>query len=88
MGPFISTVRDLISPESWQWNRHLIRELFEEDTAVEILRMPLPRDDREDRWIWTKEVSGVISVKYVVRAAQLARALDNTIMPSISWTRL
>lgn len=55
-------VRDLVNVAAAQWDRELIRELFTEESAAGILRLPIPHSDQVDRWIWAWEQTGEFSV--------------------------
>lgn len=70
----IRVVTDLISNGDRQWNVGLIQDLFMEDTAEAILRLPTLIPLVEDHWVWTKEPSGAFSVKSFLMEEQERRA--------------
>lgn len=59
-------VSDLVNQATGQWDLELVRLLCAEASAEEILRMPTPRPEQNDCWIWTKEATSKHFVKSFV----------------------
>ena len=56
-------VKDLFYPDTKLWNEQLIREIFHEHDAEEIIRIKVPQWEEDDFVAWHFENSGVFSVK-------------------------
>lgn len=86
--PDIQVVRDFVLDDVARWNEPLIRSLFSGQSSGEILRLQVPRESAEDRWIWTKDSTGCFSVKSLVMAKQSRRASAIRLLESGSWSKL
>ncbi|KAA3470265.1 reverse transcriptase [Gossypium australe] len=58
-----TTVNQLMDEGNSTWNRELIEELVDEDTASRILAIPISGDNKEDTQVWKYEGSGEYTVK-------------------------
>jgi len=56
-------VNSLLHPLSKSWNEDIIHQIFDFDTAAQILQTPLFAQVADDRLIWKAERNGVYSVK-------------------------
>lgn len=56
-------VSELVNQETQQWDLELVRSLFANFTAEEILHMLVPSLEQTDRWIWAYDQSGMFSIK-------------------------
>jgi hypothetical protein len=56
-------VDKIINHEDRTWKENLIRDIFMDHDAEEILKIRLPRNDEEDFIAWTAEKHGMFSVK-------------------------
>ncbi|KAK7857124.1 hypothetical protein CFP56_019810 [Quercus suber] len=66
-------VSDIIVPKTRQWNRALLHNLFDHDTASFIQQIHIPFTPVADSTIWAKCPSGKFSVKSAYLADQNAK---------------
>lgn len=81
-------VTDLVRHEARVWDENLVRSLFLEEFAEDILRMPVPDPALEDRWIWTLEKGGDFSIKPLVRKEQNRLSPEAIGLNGEAWGRL
>lgn len=55
-------VAEVIGPEN-QWNEGLIRQHFSREDAKAMLKIPLPKEDKDDEVLWHFDRKGLYSVK-------------------------
>ncbi|KAA3478112.1 reverse transcriptase [Gossypium australe] len=68
INPTWTTVDQLMNEGSYTWNKDLIAELVDEDTATRILAIPISVGNKEDSLVWKYEGSGEYTVKSGYRA--------------------
>lgn len=61
------TINSLMNLHDKSWNEHVVRQVFSEDIANQILRTPLISQVQEDRLIWKAERNGRYSVRSAYR---------------------
>ncbi|KAB1223477.1 hypothetical protein CJ030_MR2G012474 [Morella rubra] len=81
-------VKDLVNSELNVWNANLLRDLFEDNSVAEIMRLHVPNFHLEDSWLWTSENEGLFSVKSVVVSEQIQRAPLRPALDEASWGKL
>ncbi|KAF3433898.1 hypothetical protein FNV43_RR25001 [Rhamnella rubrinervis] len=59
----ISTVSKLLDHDTDWWNEALVKDIMEEESAKEVLKMEGMSFNRQDRIFWTGNSSGVFSVR-------------------------
>jgi hypothetical protein len=59
----LGRVDNLINHEDKTWKENLIRDIFVDHDAEEILKIGLPRNDEEDFIAWTPEKHGMFTVQ-------------------------
>lgn len=84
----VMMVSQLVWPEVRMWNVDLLRSMFVQDLVDAILRLPVPNPFLVDKWIWTKEKSGIISVKSLVIFEHLRSPPDRVVLDVGSWEKL
>lgn len=87
LSPNTRFVSDLVLPGGDSWNEALIFQLFTNNSVAKIIQL-VPRPDAVDRWIWTKELNGIFSVKSLVVAKQNRRAPSGILVASFPWNLL
>lgn len=80
-------VVDLVNHVDRSWDVELIRCFFTESCAKEILRMPVPKSDLEDKWIWAFEKIEVYLVMSFLLRIQNQR-VSNMIVEKETWEKL
>ncbi|KAK6117615.1 hypothetical protein DH2020_048630 [Rehmannia glutinosa] len=58
-----SRVSELIDPNTQSWNTQLLSNIFPDDIAQQISRLPLSRTPQHDIWTWYPSKNGKFSVK-------------------------
>lgn len=56
-------VVDLINRKNASWDEAVVKRLFNEETAGDILAIPLSRFFQKDYWIWRGDKTGIYSVR-------------------------
>lgn len=87
LSPNTRFISDLVLPGGDSWNEALIFQLFTNNSVAKIIQL-VPRPDAVDRWIWTKELNGIFSVKSLVVAEQNRRAPSGILVASFPWNLL
>ncbi|XP_050211794.1 uncharacterized protein LOC126661954 [Mercurialis annua] len=74
--PYVNRVSNLINAENRTWDSNLVRTIFSQEEAGEILQLPVSSTGQEDKLIWQHSISGGFNVKtaYHVYHSQSERA--------------
>lgn len=64
----LETVADLIDPTECNWDAEAIKSIFNQRDTELILKIPIPRQQVQDKIIWGPEVDGKFSVKSCYKA--------------------
>ena len=56
-------VSQILSPDKSRWDELKLYELFTEESAKAIKKIPVKVSQREDKWLWLKSYNGKLSVK-------------------------
>ncbi|XP_039173262.1 uncharacterized protein LOC120295760 [Eucalyptus grandis] len=78
-------VADLINDTMREWNQPLIKQLFEENIANEILAIPLSMNPKPDHILWTGNRARSFSVKSGYNRAYLSATRKNQYQASCSY---
>ncbi|KAF3951872.1 hypothetical protein CMV_022522 [Castanea mollissima] len=81
-------VYELIFPETRQWNRALLHNLFDHDTTSSIQQIYIPFTLAADSIIWAKCPSGKFFVKSAYLADQNARFTISGPLTAVEWKKL
>ncbi|KAK7858102.1 hypothetical protein CFP56_014483 [Quercus suber] len=81
-------VSDIIVPKTRQWNRALLHNLFDHDTASSIQQIHIPFTPVADSTIWAKCPSGKFSVKSAYLADQNAKFTNSGPLIAVEWKKL
>jgi ribonuclease HI len=79
-----ATVKELIDPDSKNWNYDLLVRLFSNSEVKNILTIPLCRTNQDDVLIWRGTTKGVFSVR---SAYHMHKELEEADKPESSSTR-
>ncbi|XP_074328418.1 uncharacterized protein LOC141666327 [Apium graveolens] len=60
---FNVTVSNLLKDEAKEWDRDLIHDLFNDEDARRILKIPLSMRYEDDLWFWTEDEKGKYTIK-------------------------
>lgn len=97
--PQRQTVDALINPETGQWDVHTITAFFHQDTAENILKIPICQTDCDDFASWPLTKSGTYSVKsaynlartssfFCARSSNGSGSVSNSQYDEKHWKRL
>ena len=81
-------VSDLIIPETRQWNRALLHNLFDQDTASLIQKIHVPFSPIEDSIFWAVSLNGKFSVKSAYLAEQTSKFSNSGPLTASEWKKL
>ena len=81
-------VSDLIIPETRQWNRALLHNLFDQDIASLIQKIHIPFSPIEDSIFWAINLSGKFSVKLAYLSDQTSRFSNSGPLTAFEWKKL
>ncbi|XP_060974752.1 uncharacterized protein LOC133039812 [Cannabis sativa] len=82
----LNRVSDLLLPNGL-WNVNMLKESFDHETVVAILKGGHPSGRGADRWIWTQNSNGRFSCKSAYLVQALDRAPQCDVAPNL-WNKL
>ncbi|XP_058784642.1 uncharacterized protein LOC131659471 [Vicia villosa] len=87
-GAYNITVKDLLLPNTKQWNMRTLRDLFDVTVTKDILQVPLVEDVMVDRLVWKEEHHGSYSVRSGYRIWRKARKRNGGVAVDGNWNSL
>lgn len=79
-------VADLIT-DSRRWNSNMVSTLFDENTARQIMRIPISHTNQPDSIIWTRDPKGIYSVKNAYNSTLTTAELGRP-TPQRHWDKI
>lgn len=81
-------VDSLLRMNSKEWDFDLVRDIFNENDARRILKIPLPYSNQEDKWMWIEDSKGEYTVKSGYRVLSRGFSQNPGGISGFKWLRL
>lgn len=81
-------VNSLLRMNSKEWDFNMVRDIFNQDDARKILKIPLSYSDQEDKWMWIEDGKGEYTVKSGYRVLSRGFSQRPGGFSDFKWLRL
>lgn len=83
-----ANVSSLLKTDDREWDQDIIRDIFNENDANRILRIPLSYMESDDSWIWLEDDKGKYTVKSAYRLLSRAYVQPQSMLTGFNWLKL